>query len=130
MAPERREVTRAWEALTPPLSEWIVDAVSSMGFGKMTPVQANCIPLFLGNKDVVVEVCVTGHNLLLSSSLISNFRQSRVRMSSTTEKDNTNLPVGSGKTLAFLIPVIEKLLRLGEPTKKHHIAAIIISPTR
>jgi ATP-dependent RNA helicase DDX55/SPB4 len=56
MAPERREVTRAWEALTPPLSEWIVDAVSSMGFERMTPVQANCIPLFLGNKDVVVEV--------------------------------------------------------------------------
>ena len=23
---------RAWEALTPPLAEWILDAVSSMGF--------------------------------------------------------------------------------------------------
>merc|ERR1711939_1005685 len=37
---------------------------------------------------------------------------------------------GSGKTLAFLIPVVEKLLRLEEPVKKHHIGAIIISPTR
>jgi ATP-dependent RNA helicase DDX55/SPB4 len=37
---------------------------------------------------------------------------------------------GSGKTLAFLIPVIEKLLRLEEPIRRHHIAAIIISPTR
>ena len=37
---------------------------------------------------------------------------------------------GSGKTLAFLIPVIEKLLRLEEPIKKHHVGAIIISPTR
>lgn len=37
---------------------------------------------------------------------------------------------GSGKTLAFLIPVVEKLLRLEEPIKKHHIGAIIISPTR
>jgi len=32
--------------------------------------------------------------------------------------------------LAFLIPVIEKLLRLEEPLKKHHVGAIIVSPTR
>lgn len=37
---------------------------------------------------------------------------------------------GSGKTLSFLIPVVEKLLRLEEPIKKHHVGAIIISPTR
>jgi hypothetical protein len=84
MAPERREVTRAWEALTPPLSEWIVDAVSSMGFEKMTPVQANCIPLFLGNKDVVVEVCVTELTLRLSSLLILYSRQSLVTKSNST----------------------------------------------
>jgi len=48
--------SRAWEALTPALSEWILDAVSSMGFTRMTPVQASTIPLFAGNKDVVVEV--------------------------------------------------------------------------
>jgi ATP-dependent RNA helicase DDX55/SPB4 len=32
--------------------------------------------------------------------------------------------------LAFVIPVIERLLRLDEPLKKHHVGAIIISPTR
>lgn len=48
---------RAWEALTPPLAEWILDAIVSMGFARMTPVQASTIPLFMGNKDVVVEVC-------------------------------------------------------------------------
>lgn len=37
---------------------------------------------------------------------------------------------GSGKTLAFLLPVVEKLLRLEEAVKRHHVAAIIISPTR
>lgn len=37
---------------------------------------------------------------------------------------------GSGKTLAFLIPVITRLLRLEEALKKHHVGAIIISPTR
>ena len=47
---------RAWDALTPPLAEWILDAVSSMGFRRMTPVQASTIPLFMSHKDVVVEV--------------------------------------------------------------------------
>ncbi|EER42482.1 ATP-dependent rRNA helicase SPB4 [Histoplasma capsulatum H143] len=87
--------SRAWDALTPPLSEWILDAISAMGFSRMTPVQASTIPLFMAHKDVVVEAVT-----------------------------------GSGKTLAFLIPVVERLLRLESPIKKHHIGAILISPTR
>lgn len=47
---------RTWEALIPSLAEWILDAVSSMGFKRMTPVQASTIPLFMAHKDVVVEV--------------------------------------------------------------------------
>lgn len=87
--------SRSWDSVSPPLSQWILDAVSSMGFARMTPVQASSIPLFMAHKDVVVEAVT-----------------------------------GSGKTLAFLIPVVEKLLRLEEPIKKHHVGAIIISPTR
>ena len=37
---------------------------------------------------------------------------------------------GSGKTLAFLIPVVEKLLRVETHTLKHHVGAVVISPTR
>ena len=37
---------------------------------------------------------------------------------------------GSGKTLAYLIPTIEKLLRLEEQIRRHHVGAIILSPTR
>lgn len=48
--------SRAWEVLTPPLAEWILEAVSSMGFRRMTPVQSSTIPLFMKNSDVVVEV--------------------------------------------------------------------------
>ncbi|KAK6613407.1 ATP-dependent rRNA helicase spb4 [Botrytis cinerea] len=92
---EKKKDPRAWDALTPSLAEWVLDAISSMGFEKMTPVQASTIPLFMGNKDVVVEAVT-----------------------------------GSGKTLSFLIPVVEKLLRLEEPLKKHHVGAIIVSPTR
>ncbi|KAJ5950254.1 uncharacterized protein N7479_008667 [Penicillium vulpinum] len=87
--------SRAWDALTPPLSEWTLDAVASMGFTRMTPVQASAIPLFMQHKDVVVEAVT-----------------------------------GSGKTLSFLIPIVEKLLRLDQPLKKHHVGAIVISPTR
>ncbi|KAJ5749255.1 uncharacterized protein N7511_010951, partial [Penicillium nucicola] len=87
--------SRAWDGITPSLSEWTLDAVSSMGFTRMTPVQASAIPLFMQHKDVVVEAVT-----------------------------------GSGKTLSFLIPIVEKLLRLDEPLKKHHVGAIIISPTR
>ncbi|KAJ5492892.1 ATP-dependent rRNA helicase spb4 [Penicillium diatomitis] len=95
MAPKPAPSSRAWDALTPSLSQWTVDAVASMGFTRMTPVQASAIPLFMAHKDVVVEAVT-----------------------------------GSGKTLSFLIPVVEKLLRVEEPIKKHHIGAIIISPTR
>ncbi|KAE8356539.1 ATP-dependent rRNA helicase spb4 [Aspergillus coremiiformis] len=97
MAPKLPSGTssRAWDGVTPSLSEWVLEAVSSMGFTRMTPVQASAIPLFMAHKDVVVEAVT-----------------------------------GSGKTLSFLIPVVEKLLRLEEPLKKHHVGAIIISPTR
>ncbi|KAL5340149.1 P-loop containing nucleoside triphosphate hydrolase protein [Aspergillus crustosus] len=97
MAPKPPSGTsaRAWNGVTPPLSEWVLDAVSSMGFTRMTPVQASAIPLFMAHKDVVVEAVT-----------------------------------GSGKTLSFLIPVVEKLLRLEDPIKKHHVGAIIVSPTR
>ena len=56
---------RAWESLTPSLSEWLLDAISSMGFRQMTAVQASTLPRFLGNKDVVVEA-VTGSGKTLA----------------------------------------------------------------
>ncbi len=37
---------------------------------------------------------------------------------------------GSGKTLAYVLPVVEKILRLERRTRKHHVASIIVSPTR
>ncbi|KIW23818.1 uncharacterized protein PV07_11988 [Cladophialophora immunda] len=95
IAPSRGKSSRTWDALNPPLSPWILDAVAAMNFTRMTPVQASTIPLFMAYKDVVVEAVT-----------------------------------GSGKTLAYLIPVVEKLLRLEEPIKRHHVGAIIVSPTR
>lgn len=53
--PAQRPST-SWDALTPALSEWILDYVSAKGWSTMRPVQASTIPEFMGNKDVVVEV--------------------------------------------------------------------------
>jgi ATP-dependent RNA helicase DDX55/SPB4 len=60
MAPDadKKRDPRAWDALTPSLAEWILDAISAMVFARMTPVQASTIPLFIKNKDVVVEVLI------------------------------------------------------------------------
>lgn len=52
-----KKLPRAWDALTPPLAEWILDAVTSMGLPQATPVQKATFDFFRGNKDVVVEVC-------------------------------------------------------------------------
>jgi hypothetical protein len=51
-----KKAPRAWDALTPPLAEWILDAVNSMGYPQATPVQKATFDFFRGNKDVVVEV--------------------------------------------------------------------------
>lgn len=64
MAPQTK-LDRSFSALTPALSEWIIDAVDSMGFVKTTPVQHAAIPMFMKNSDVVVEA-VTGSGKTLA----------------------------------------------------------------
>ncbi|KAA8915286.1 hypothetical protein TRICI_002643 [Trichomonascus ciferrii] len=57
--------SREWRDVKPPLTPWIIDCVESFGYSQMTPVQASVIPLFCGNKDVVVEA-VTGSGKTLA----------------------------------------------------------------
>ncbi|OBZ91605.1 ATP-dependent rRNA helicase SPB4 [Choanephora cucurbitarum] len=85
----------SWRTLETPLSDPILTTLDTMGFDTMTPVQAGVIPLFLKNKDVVVEAVT-----------------------------------GSGKTLSFVIPIIEKLLRREHTLKNQEIGAVVITPTR
>ena len=47
--------SRAFEALTPPIAEFLLQALNSLGYVEMTPVQTATIPLFNSNSDVVVE---------------------------------------------------------------------------
>lgn len=69
MAPQPK-MDRTFGALTPSLSEWILEAVDSMGFVKTTPVQHAAIPMFMKNSDVVVEA-VTGSGKTLAYENIS-----------------------------------------------------------
>ncbi|KAI8089933.1 P-loop containing nucleoside triphosphate hydrolase protein [Halteromyces radiatus] len=55
----------SWSTLPTPLSDETLEQLSLMGFDTMTPVQAGAIPLFLKNKDVVVEA-VTGSGKTLA----------------------------------------------------------------
>lgn len=86
-----------WSNLKYELQPWIKTAIEVMGFDLMTPVQASTIPMFAGNKDVVVD-SVTG----------------------------------SGKTIAFVIPILEKIISEDalNTCKKGHFHSVIISPTR
>ncbi|KAK4626109.1 ATP-dependent rRNA helicase spb4 [Fulvia fulva] len=86
---------KSFEALTPELSQWILDFTHGMGFARTTPVQAMAIPLLTGNKDLVVEAVT-----------------------------------GSGKTLSFLIPLVERILKSEEPNKKGHVRSIVVAPTK
>ena len=94
-----------WENLRYDLYPWIKEAISSMGYPTMTPVQASTIPLLSGNKDVVVEAVT-----------------------------------GSGKTLSYVIPVLQKISTrlykkdddgdLPEKVKRGHMLSIVLAPTR
>lgn len=95
----------SWDKLDDVLDPWLKEAVKSLEHNAMTPVQASTIPLFCGNKDVVVEAVT-----------------------------------GSGKTLSFVIPVIQKLSKRiyhkdedGDAPgalKPGHMFAIVLAPTR
>lgn len=63
MKPEKASV--AWDSLSYQITPWVKDAMISLGFTSMTPVQASTIPLLSQHKDVVVEA-VTGSGKTLA----------------------------------------------------------------
>jgi ATP-dependent RNA helicase DDX55/SPB4 len=62
----RMGVSKSNNKFTPPNIHLLsLDTIQSMGHTQMTPVQASVIPLFMQNKDVVVEA-VTGSGKTLA----------------------------------------------------------------
>lgn len=106
MKPNSKSASLKWQDLKCQLHPWIQEAIKSMGFGSMTPVQASTIPLLVGNKDVVVEA-VTGSGKTLAYILPVLHRISKKLYGSSEEEDS------------------EK-----ETLKKGHMWSVIIAPTR
>ncbi|KAI5970290.1 SPB4 [Candida margitis] len=94
----------AWENLRYDLHPWLKDALLSLGYPTMTPVQASTIPLLCGNKDVIVEA-VTGSGKTLAF-VVPVLEKLSKRLYTSDEE---------GKL---------------EPLKRNHILSIVISPTR
>lgn len=65
MTLETRKGSLSWENLKFDLNPWLKDAILSLGYPSMTPVQASTIPLLSGSKDVIVE-SVTGSGKTLA----------------------------------------------------------------
>ncbi|KAI4233439.1 MAG: hypothetical protein LQ352_008253 [Teloschistes flavicans] len=98
--------SRAWDALTPSLAEWIIDAVDSMGFKRMTPVQASTIPLFMTHKDVVVEA-VTGSGKTLA--FLIPIVERLLRLEEPTKKHHVGAIVISPTRYLGLFPTLSLL---------------------
>ena len=58
----------SFTSLQPTLDEGVLEAIRSFGFTHPTPVQASTIPLFLKNKDVIVEA-TTGSGKTLAFAI-------------------------------------------------------------
>ncbi|KAL2214294.1 DEAD-domain-containing protein [Sarocladium strictum] len=129
---------RAWDALTPALPEWIRDAVSTMGFAQMTPVQTATLPHFMGNKDVVVEA-VTGSGKTLA--FLIPLVQRLLRLEEPTKKHHVNAIIISPtrelaaqihtvllSLLEFHAPSAEILPHLKEDEKRPSTTVPVIVP--
>ncbi|KAF1956952.1 ATP-dependent rRNA helicase SPB4 [Byssothecium circinans] len=114
MAPQAK-IDRQWSALTPPLSEWILDAISAMGFTKTTPVQQAAIPMFIGNKDVVVEA-VTGSGKTLA--FLIPIVERLLRLDNPTKKHHVGaIIISPTRELAMQIhTVLLSLLKFHAPS--------------
>lgn len=121
----RRPVTAAnageWRSV-PGLSEVTLRVLASEGYESMTPVQAAAIPQFLSHKDVAAEA-VTGE----AKSAAASF--ARGGFWANTDTSGCMIRVGSGKTLAYVVPIVELLLR-NPPRSTHTVGGVVLSPTR
>lgn len=102
---ETKKGSLDWKNLQYDLQPWIKEAIASLGFPTMTPVQAATIPLLSGNKDVVVEA-VTGSGKTLAFA-IPVLQKVSNRLYDSQEEGEAP-----------------------EKVKQGHMLAIVLSPTR
>ncbi|GAM25139.1 hypothetical protein SAMD00019534_083140 [Acytostelium subglobosum LB1] len=65
-----------WDTVKPALSQDTLNTLDRLGFKSMTPVQSASIPLFLTNKDVLVEACTgSGKTLAFVIPIVETLRK-------------------------------------------------------
>lgn len=99
----------SWDNLGYDLHPWLKDAIKSLGFATMTPVQASTIPLFSANKDVVVEA-VTGSGKTLAF-VIPVLQKLSQRLYELDEEGKlpSNAQLGRGKMFGVIISPTREL---------------------
>jgi ATP-dependent RNA helicase DDX54/DBP10 len=103
------------------LSSNIIGGILKMGYKVPTPIQRKTLPLALAGKDVVA-MARTGPSLSPFWRIVLVFQ-----LFSTEKFWFVFVLPGSGKTAAFLIPILE---RLKEHSPKFGCRAVVLSPTR
>ncbi|XP_023223506.1 ATP-dependent RNA helicase DDX55-like [Centruroides sculpturatus] len=88
-------IERSWKCIK--VNTEIQNAIKDLGFKSMTPVQAACIPLFLANKDVVVEA-VTGSGKTLA--FVIPLLEILLRKTSLKKKDVGAIVISPTRELA------------------------------
>ena len=99
----------------------LLTIIVQLGFTYPTLVQAKCIPIALQGKDLMVNIYyfVIIIIILTNKQSISSY-QVRAR-------------TGSGKTIAFSLPVLQKILSSKENDKKDSqpfIKCVVLAPTK
>ncbi|KAI0082790.1 DEAD-domain-containing protein [Panus rudis PR-1116 ss-1] len=103
-----------WSSLPTPLTPWIADVIQSMGHTRMTPVQASTIPLFMQNKDVVVEA-VTGSGKTLA--FVIPILEKLIRRESKLRKNEIGaLVISPTRELASQIHSVFNLFLSSQPS--------------
>ncbi|KAJ1733844.1 ATP-dependent rRNA helicase spb4 [Coemansia biformis] len=101
-----------WTALQPRLSQPILDAVLSLGFESMTPVQEGTIPAFMQNSDVVVEAATgSGKTLAFVIPVLELLMRSTTRLA---HSEVGAVIISPTRELARQIfGVLEEIIKLG-----------------
>lgn len=104
---ETKKGSLLWDNIRCELHPWLKEAIISLGFPTMTPVQASAIPLFSQNKDVVVEA-VTGSGKTLAF-VIPVLQKVSTRLYSVADGDDAPEAVKKGHMLAMVIAPTREL---------------------
>ncbi|KAI9500001.1 P-loop containing nucleoside triphosphate hydrolase protein, partial [Coemansia spiralis] len=109
-----------WGSLQPSLSQAVLDAVASLGFEHMTPVQEATIPAFVQNSDVVVEAATgSGKTLAFIIPVLELLQRRKVKLA---HSDVGAVIISPTRELAKQIfDVLDEVIRLTGFEYKPHL---------